>query len=344
MGQGIACAHRLSDGVFIYGSNYHPEIMKAWNHQSKNGDRSGWVCSETRLNIGPGKYTIGNYGYFHDSILGEKCRKQAIAFFETHTASVEAVTRYLRTNHKYCGTHLQEELLYLLSSSGQSIFHSMKEILIGRAEKRWSAEGKRFDRQIKKTARDMELAIKGLIISINKQIINKEYHVPLTSDTVAIRDALYLAATKKVIKHKVISEFEASMKALISYFDDILKRVYQEKGESKRNAGGEDTFLSELALFEKLLSANDLRDRKWQSARYGCSFRDMNTYPLTLLLADGTKTKLTGGWRIVDKHDRCFLFANKTDENSISINSNAVAYRIGEDGYGYPTLDFRHKR
>jgi len=339
MGQGIACAHRISDGAFIYGSEFHSNIMLAWGHNSSD-DGAGWICSETRLDNGPGKYTLGSYGYFQDPVLGEKCRKQAVDFFEKHTASVDSVVRYLRNNRRYCGTHLQPELLFLLEPGARGIFTTMQNVLNKRNDIKWKPEGKGFDKKINKTARDMESAIKGLIISINKNIHKVEYKLPMTSCTVAIRDALYLAASKKVINHKIVSDFEVSMKALVTYYDDILRQISQEKNTSRRNAGGENTFLSELDIFESLVRNDSTRSMFWKP---NSALGSLQQHQLYLSNGDIPPIKLSSGWKLEDEYGRCFLFATSGDKNCLSINSGAIIYEMGEDGFGYPTLLFRRR-
>ena len=341
MGQGIACAHRASDGKFIYGSGFHPDILKAWEEKA---ERSGWVCSESRLNLGPNKYVMGDYGYFQDPMLGEKCRQQTIDFFSQHCSSIDGVLGFLRHNRKYCGVTLQEELLYLLNGDAKDIFFTMKGILEKRRDKQWTPERKRFDKELRQAAKDMESAIKGIIIEINDKIRDKKYRLPLTSDTVVIRDALYLAASNKTVNHKTVKNFETSLSALRTYYDDVLRRISRNKKQSRSKMGGEDTFLSELEIFEKLANNSSLQSNAWRGRSSVPGIRKMSTKELFFHREGFDAIPMGENWKIENDRGYNMLFSNNSDINAISVNTDNAHYELQEDMYGYPTLVFRLKR
>ena len=341
MGQGIACAHRVSDGKFIYGSGFHPDILKAWEEKA---ERDGWICSETRLNQGPNKYVIGTYGYFQDPILGEKCKQQTIDFFARHTSSIESVLGFLRNNRTYCGITLQEELLFLITLDAQDIFHTMKNILEKRRDKQWTPERKRFNKELCQAAKDMESAIKGIIIEINDKIRDKKYRLPLTSDIIAIRNALYLAASNKAIRHKTVKNFEVSFSALRTFYDDVLRRISRNKKQSRRNVGGVETFLSELEIFEKLAGNSSFQSNRWKGKNSVPGIREMPTKELFFRKEGCDPISMGGYWKIEDNNGHCSLFSDNSDVNAISVNTDNAYFELQEDMYGYPTLVFRHRR
>ena len=341
MGQGLACAHRVSDGKFIYGSGFHPDLLKAWGEKA---ERSGWVCSESRLNLGPNKYAMGDYGYFQDSAIGERCKQQTIDFFSKHTSSIESVLGFLRNNRKYCGIVLQEELLFLIDGNAQDVFLAMKGILEKRRDKLWTPERKRFDKELRQAAKDMESAIKGIIIEINDKIRDKQYRLPLTSDVVVTRDALYLAASKKAINHKTVKNFETSLSALRTYYDDVLRRISRNKKKSRSNVGGEDTFLSELEVFEKLARNSSFQSDRWRDRSSVPGIHNMPTRDLFFRREGYDPVPMGDTWRIEDDRGYNYLFSNNSDVNAISVNTDCTYYALQEDMYGYPTLVFRHRR